>query len=412
MGKKIKIGVFGARRGAGLAGILCRHSDAELVALCDQDPDALAQAGRLAEQHGCRPARYADFDAFLNHDLDAVVLANYATDHAPYAIRLLDSGRHVCSELSACQTLAEAVALVEAVERSGRVYALAENCCYFPTTLEMRRLYRRGDIGEFLHGEGEYIHDCEAIWPDLTRGRRDHWRNWVPSPFYCSHSIGPICTITGTRPVRLSAYETPNANKRRFGCRSADGAVVACQMSNGATAQFLPWVSFKREPAMEWYAIYGTQGMMETDRWGETYHRIHVYIEGDPGASSEWSYTPRPPLSTELSRTVGAHGGADFFTVHYFLEAILDRPGKEHAVDVYQALDMSLPGLLGYRSIWEGNIPLEVPDLRHAVARERCRHDHWSADPRLAGPGQPTSSCARGAVDVPDSVYQQQAGKE
>ncbi len=412
MSKKIKIGVFGARRGAGLAGILSRHPDAELAALCDQDAAPLERARQLAGQFGCEPACYAGFDAFMNHDMDAVVLANYATEHAPYAIRLLESGRHVCSELLACQTLAEAVALVEAVERSGRVYTFAENCCYFTSALEMRRLYRRGDIGEFLHGEGQYIHDCEAIWTDLTRGQRDHWRNWAPSTFYCSHSLGPLCTITGARPTRLSAYETPNANKRRFGCRSADGAVMACQMSNGATASILPWVNYKREPGMEWYAIYGTRGMLETDRWGETYNRMHVYVEGDAEAASQRAYAPRPPLTTELSRTVGAHGGADFFTLHYFLEAILDRPGREDAVDVYQAMDMSLPGLLGYRSIWEGNVPLEVPDLRDKAARERYRHDDWSADPRLAGPGQPALSCARGPVEVPDSVYRRQAGVE
>lgn len=44
--------------------------------------------------------------------MDAVVLANYATEHAPYAVKVLDSGRHVCSEAPACRTLAEAVELV------------------------------------------------------------------------------------------------------------------------------------------------------------------------------------------------------------------------------------------------------------------------------------------------------------
>jgi len=313
MSGKIRIGVFGARRGAGLADILARHPDAELVALCDQDAAPLEQARQQAERHGCRPECYASFDAFFQHDLDAVVLANYATEHAPYAIRLLESGRHVCSEL---------------------------------------------------------------------------------------------------RPVRLSAYESPNANKRRVGGRSADGAVVACQMSNGATASILPWVNYKREPGMEWYAVYGRLGMMETDRWGETYGRVNVYVEDDTEVAARRAYAPRPPVSTELSRTVGAHGGADFYILHYFVEAILGRPGGQDIVDVYRAMDMSLPGLLGYRSIWEGNIPLEVPDLRDRAARDRWRHDHWSADPRLAGPGQPAFSCARGLVEAPESVYRRQAGQE
>ena len=36
MGKKIKIGVFGAYRGMTMIDVLSRHPDAELVAICDK----------------------------------------------------------------------------------------------------------------------------------------------------------------------------------------------------------------------------------------------------------------------------------------------------------------------------------------------------------------------------------------
>ncbi len=413
--RKVKVGVFGARRGTTMIGVMARHPDAELVAVCDYDERALSRVRQLADTYDSQVTCYPDFDRFMDHDMDAVVLANYATEHAPYAVRLLDSGRHVTSEVLACQTMAEAVALVEAVERHPNlVYAYAENYCYFRGTLEMQRLYRQGDIGEFLHGEGEYVHDCESIWVDITRGEKDHWRNWVPSTFYCTHAVGPIVTITGARPTRVTGYETPNRNKRRFGCRSGDGALLVCQMSNGATAKFLPWANYKRLPEAIWYAVYGTRGMMETDRWGELYNRIHVYVEGDEHAATDRCYSPRPHLETELSKKIGGHGGSDFFTMHFFLEAILDRPGRENIIDVYQALDMTLPGTLGYRSIWEGNIPLEVPDLRPSTGsgqsiRDKYRNDQWCADPRLAGPGQPTRSSSWEPVDIPDEIYERQA---
>ncbi len=224
--RAIKVGVFGAARGETMVNILARHPDAELVALCDKSKVMLDRCAATAERLGSRIATYEDFEHFFQHDMDAVVLANYATEHAEYAIRLLDSGRHVVSEVLACQTMAEGVALVEAVERSKKVYSYAENYCYFRSTLEMRRIYRRGDLGEFLHGEGEYIHDCESIWPYITYGERNHWRNWMPSTFYCTHAIGPILTITGTRLVKLTAYETLNYNKRRYGALGADGSVM------------------------------------------------------------------------------------------------------------------------------------------------------------------------------------------
>ena len=408
MARKIKVGVFGARRGMTMVNVMNQHPDADLVAVCDFDKRMLKNVQQVAGRVGRKLRTYTDFDRFMNDEVEAVVVANYGTEHAPFAVRLLDSGRHVTSEVVACQTLAEAVQLVEAVERNKQVYTYAENYCYFRGTMEMQKLYRRGDIGEFLHAEGEYVHDCESIWVAITQGRRNHWRNWIPATFYCTHSIGPILTITGTRPTRVTAYETPNLNKRRFGSRGADGAVIVCQMSNGATAKFLPWSNFKRLPEAIWYAVYGTKGMMETDRWSSTVNRLNVYIENDKLAAGERSYEPRPFQETALSRKIGGHSGSDFYTMQFFLDAILDRPGKRYAIDVYQGLDMTLPGTLGYRSIVLGNQPLDVPDFRKKPIREQYRHDHWCLDPKMAGPGQPKFSCASGPVRVPASVYRKQ----
>lgn len=405
-GKKVKIGVFGGGRGQTMVEVMAKHPDAELVAICDFSQIKLKQCSDLAESCGTKITCYDDFDKFMEHDMDAVVLANYATEHARYAVRLLDSGRHVVSEVLAVQTMAEAVQLVEAVERNKKIYAYAENYCYFRGTMEMQRLYRQGDVGEFLHGEGEYVHDCESIWTQITYGERNHWRNWTPSTFYCTHAIGPIVTITGTRPVRMTAYETPNVNKQRYGCRSGDSAVIVCQMSNGATAKFLPAAGFKRSPESIWYSVYGSKGMMETDRWGSLFDKLNVYREGKGPVES---YVPEYWLESELSKTIGGHGGSDFYTMHFFLDAILGRGSDDYLIDVYQALDMTIPGTLGYRSILDGNMPIDIPDFRDECAREQYRNDNWCLDPRLAGPGQPLNSCSHGAVDIDDLLYERQA---
>lgn len=408
MSGKVKVGVFGGGRGQTMISVLSRHPDAELTAICDSFEPKLDQCKKIADEVGCSVSLYSDFEKFFQHDMDAVILANYATEHAPYAVRFLDSGRHVCSEVLACENMAEAIALVEAVERSGKVYAYAENYSYFKGTQEIKRLYESGVLGEFLHGEGEYVHDCESIWPDITYGDRNHWRNWAPSTFYCTHSIGPMVTITGLRPTRVTAYEAPNILGRKYGRRTSDGSVVVCQMSNGGIAKFLPACGFKREPGSIWYLVYGTKGMAETDRWDGLFDKVHVYTEE---SGKHESYMAEFPFETELSKTIGGHGGSDFFTMHFFLDAILDRPGKERIIDVYQALDMTLPGTLGYRSICEGNVPLDIPDFRNKALRDKYRNDKWCLDPKYAGPGQPTVSCSFGEVDIPDSLYEEMARK-
>ena len=182
--EKIRIGVMGVGRGSSMIKYSKIADNAELVAICDKWEEGLERAKR--DNAGLDIAYYTDFDAFIKHDMDAVVLANYANEHAPFAIRALRAGKHVFSEVLPCQTMKEAVELIETVEQTGMVYAYGENYCYMPAPREMRRLYREGKIGEFEYGEGEYIHNCVPIWPDITYGERDHWRNYMFSTFYCT----------------------------------------------------------------------------------------------------------------------------------------------------------------------------------------------------------------------------------
>ena len=112
MSGKVKIGVFGAYRGMTMISVLLKRPEAELVAICDNDAPALQRAGKAAEEAGLSIALYENFEDFFRHDMDAVVLANYANEHAPFAIRCLKEGKHVFSEVLPAQTMKEAVELV------------------------------------------------------------------------------------------------------------------------------------------------------------------------------------------------------------------------------------------------------------------------------------------------------------
>ncbi|MBP5274237.1 MAG: Gfo/Idh/MocA family oxidoreductase [Abditibacteriota bacterium] len=398
MSRKIRIGVFGAGRGQTMMNVMARHPDAELAAVCDMYRPALERCKSIARETGSKTEFYEDFDKFLRHDIDAVVLANYANEHVPYAVKCLRSGRHVTSEVLCMQNMAEAVELIEAVEESGKVYTYAENYSYFRSTAEMRRIYRRGDIGEFQHGEGEYVHDCAGIWPQLTYGDPKHWRNTASAAFYCTHATGPVITVTGLRPVKVVCFENPNVNNRKLGKLCGDGCMLCVSFENGATGKFLPWNNgWRRNPEAIWYCIYGTNRQMETDRFGETTDMLRVWIQDK---KEERYYKPEFPNASELAKATGGHGGSDFYTMQYFLDAILDREGKENAIDVYTAVDMTMIGTLGYRSAMEGGAPMECPDLRIPANREAARSDRF-----CPGGGQP--SCAWGDPDIPDSVYEE-----
>jgi predicted dehydrogenase len=140
--RKIRVGVVGVGRGQSFARGAGEVVGMELVALCDIWEDRLKEVG---QRFGVET--YTDYDRFLEHDMDAVMLANYFHQHAPFAIKALRAGKHVMSETAANTTLAEGVALCRAVEKTGQTYMLAENYPFTAFNQEMRRLYRTGEIG-------------------------------------------------------------------------------------------------------------------------------------------------------------------------------------------------------------------------------------------------------------------------
>jgi predicted dehydrogenase len=270
--KPIRVGVIGVGRGqtfmhqAAFAGM-------ELVAICDTWKERLDEVGK---QYGI--TTYTEYARFLEHDMDAVVLANYFHEHAPFAIQALQAGKHVMSECAACSTLAEGVALCRAVEQSGRIYMLAENYPFTAFSLEMARLYKAGEIGRVLYAEGEYNHPMEyGTHQSISPGLR-HWRNNLPTTYYCTHAMAPLMAITDTLPVRVNGFAPPlpeDSPLKRLWKQMDVGGIIMAQMDNGALFKLLqgglPGHSI-------FYRLHGEGGLMETGRgpgyWGPGSVRI------------------------------------------------------------------------------------------------------------------------------------------
>mgnify|MGYP001026271497 FL=1 len=389
MERKLRIGVFGGARGNSMIQVLLHHPEAELVAVCDKYTPLLDLARQNAENAGLHIACFESFDDFIQYDMDAVVLANYATEHATFAIRCLKAGKHVLSEVLPSETMAQAVELIETVEETGLVYAYAENYCYMDLTFEMWRRYREGDIGDVTYAEGEYIHDCAACWLDITYGDPNHWRNHLCPTFYCTHSLGPIMTITGHRPVQVVGFENPPIEEF-YHLGHAGGHASGIEMvtlDNGATVKSIHG-ALKREPAQTSYKVFGTKGFLGTcaDAEGE---KVRLYQESatQTCAGENRYIVPEKFVSAELAKNSGVatHGGRDFYPTHFFIEKILGHEDGKWSIDVYQAVDMGICGILAFRSILNGNMPIKVPNLRNKEERDAWRHDNACTNAAVAG---------------------------
>lgn len=395
MSTPLRLGILGARRGQSCIEPM-RALGVEVVALCDRDPTALART--LAQFPG--PCGCDTLDALLADDgIDAVFLANHFHEHAPAAIRALQAGKHVLSECAACFSPAEAVALVEAAEHSGRIYMLAENYPYMLHNQEIRRLYREGAIGRAQYAECEYVHPSSA---EERLGRSpglDHWRSWLPATCYATHSVAPPCWITDGVPRWVSAFVVPYAadDPQHVGaCLRRDvSSTLMIGLDNGVLVKAL---HLGLRGHGKWTSVHGTRGLLENARSGDQ-DRVQLRVEAfdaPDGQVTDRTWKPHfPEHHTEAMRA--GHGGGDFFTCLEFVRAI--QTGIQPWLDAPRGCAISLCGILGWRSALAGGARIEIPDLRDPAARDRLRHDTWTPGPQH-GPTSVLGAISPGAAEI------------
>ncbi|MDF1515773.1 MAG: Gfo/Idh/MocA family oxidoreductase, partial [Anaerolineae bacterium] len=332
----IRVGVVGVGRGRSFAAGASELVGMQLVALCDIWEERLLALGN---QFGV--ATYTDYDAFLEHDMDAVILANYFHEHAPFAIKALQAGKHVMSECTSNATLAEGVQLCRTVEQSGKIYMLAENYPYTVFNMEMRRLYQTGEIGEVNYADGEYNHPMPMDSRlDISPGI-NHWRNWLPSTYYCTHALAPLVMMTNQMPEKVNALSIAHHSPDESAVRRGDpGSVILCRMENGAVFRLFGIVLPGHS---NWYRVHGTHGAMEITRGPGYFGPGQVRVWHEPwncpdGTPTERTYVPDWPEHGDLARQSG-HGGGDFWTNFEFANAI--RSGTPPFLDVYRGVGMS-----------------------------------------------------------------------
>ncbi len=397
MSDMIKIGVVGTGRGKTFMNP-SSCTGLKLAAICDRREEKLAICKKKYDKDGTLMT-FTDYDKMLKSDIDAVVLANYFNEHAEFAIKALRAGKHVLSECVAMSTLAEGVALCRAVEETGKIYMIAENYPYNKVRLEMKRLYESGELGELLYGEGEYCHPMAVTETYNIAPGELHWRNQIPSTYYCTHAIAPIMHITDTMPVKVNGFIPKIADQSYRGdeyrCQDP-GGVIICQMSNGAVVRTLQGAV---RATSHITTLHCTKGACETDRatgnitvWHESYNR------GDQPKTR--TYAPEWPMHADLAAKAG-HGGGDFWVQYYFGEAI--RNNEQPYLNVYRACAMSAIGILAWKSANNGGMTYDVPNFADEKDRKKYENDNWTpflkegddpADfpPRTLSPWKPTEA--------------------
>ena len=390
--EQIKIGVFGCNRGSDYFRSLLANN-ANIVAVCDKDDFWLNKA---KERLGDGVAYYESFDEFIEHPMDAVLLANYFNEHAPYAIRFLEKGVHVLSECTAAGTMAECVALVRAAEKSKAKYMLCENYPFMKFNREIKRVCDEGTLGKILYAEGEYNHPGDGqdkSFPQRYVPYATHWRYFLPATYYVTHSLAPIMYATGANPIRVTAMPVyaPNQNPNDIvGTHNGDAAAIITTLNDDDSVfRFTGCATFGAHHNA--YRVCGTEGQIENLR-GMDEKIMLRYNKWSKPAEMETAnlYDPQWNHKDEDLIVKEGHGGGDFLVIQEFLNCI--REDKKPPFDVYFATRMSAVAILGGRSMMERGVPYDIPDFSKEEDRKKWEND--TASPCYGPNGEePTLPC-------------------
>ena len=380
--KKFKIGIFGAWRGASFIPIFESFDECEITAICDKSEERIQKAlDSLSHPVICCD----DFDTLLDSGIDAVMLCNYFHEHAEYAIRALKRGIHVFSETMAAPTPALCVALCRAVEESGCVYMLAENYPFSRPCTEITRVCKRGGLGEIVFAEGEYVHPMspsdEARYGSLDIHGKYHWRRFLPSTFYSSHSLAPLMCATGLMPKRVIGKCAPTTEEEMRSNNRLRGdaiGVMLVEMDNGAIFRISGSAYIATHG--NWYRISGVKGTAETVRGESRGVRVHYNSWCVPdGEEQDKSYTAEFKVDRAKADKFG-HGGGDYYVVKHFLHSL--KTGKAYkSLDVYHAVAMAEVAIFGWRSAIGGSKQIKIPNFRLERVRKKWENDNLTPFP-------------------------------
>ena len=371
--KRIRLGIWGLGRGMSFYKT-CKFLNIDVVAGCDYNQHM--RDNFISQNPGAFAT--ADADEFLKQDFDAVLLATFCPSHALDAIKCLQAGKHVLSEVTSFYTMAEGVKLVEEVEKRKLVYNLAENYPFTAANMWLANKWKAGLFGELMYAEYEYVHECRSLCYTYIDGipvKPGHtvhnWRSWLNYHYYCTHSLGPVMVITGTRPTMVETFPVRPQIAGYLG-RNGEGmgtmAPSLISMSNGGVVRNLMGASTNDTHNQR---IWGTLGAFEIGHEG-----VNLRL-GASGSSPKKQVNPKWEGLGEIAATTG-HGGGDFWTLYYFAREIFT--GEKAPFDIYGGCDVTIPGIQALRSSREGGKPMEIPDFRKKADRDRYRSDDWQME--------------------------------
>jgi predicted dehydrogenase len=356
--RKIRVGIVGGGFGAAFMWHLDPNCTVEAVS--DLRPD---RRRYLQEVYKCDKAYESLEKLVLDPRIEAVAVFTGAPDHVRHVVNAMNHGKHCISAVPACMSLEEAHLLKETKERTGLKYMMAETSYYRPECILARQLWQDGKFGKFLYSEVEYYHNLsvgaerEALF--FYQGKPT-WRYGLPPMLYPTHSNCFHVGVTGERLTRVSCLgwgdDDPilkdNPYRNPFWNMVALFATSGGQICRGNVF----WRVNAGGERAQWFG-----------------NKMAMYMPGSGGQPFIVQPADQAPMTVcpnyfhllpEPMRVPSGHGDSHSFLTHEFIASLVE--GREPAVNVYEALAMTAPGIVAMESARRGGEQLGVPSFDKA----------------------------------------------
>lgn len=255
--------------------------EAEVVAICDLDPERLQIAG---EKFGIS-ARYTDIDRMLKaENLDGVMVSTPHTVHTAPAIAALEAGCHVLVEKPMATSEADGRAIAAAALKAGREVLVPTGMNFTRFSAQAAAWVREGRIGQVRHAVcqmGSALNDLFAGEPmqettdHLFRPPASTWADPAKAGGYgwgqMSHSLAWLIYVTDLKFESVFCMD----GKSKTGVDFYDAAVA--RATNGATISLSGSASVPKHKGLHMdVRIFGTEGMImfDIERARLTLHRL------------------------------------------------------------------------------------------------------------------------------------------
>ncbi len=255
--------------------------------LCGRNAEAVETAARTL---GWEESTADWREVIARDDIDLVDISTPGDSHAEIAIAAAEAGKAILCEKPLANSVEEAEAMLEAVEKAGVVHMLCHNYRRIPAVVLAKQMIENGEIGDIRHYRGTYLQDwvVDPKLPLLWRFHKDKAGSGALGDIgshtidFARYLVGEIAQVSGDLETFITERPLLDDPSKKGAVSVDDAAMALVRFENGALGTIEATRLALGRKNYNRFEINGSKGTIAFDL--ERMNELEVYLESDPPA--------------------------------------------------------------------------------------------------------------------------------